>query len=104
MGKRQRRRTRQQPLSRVAALQSDPTLLGGPAWARPLLSGQVSRLEELAALVDEQRRLAQRQRQLVTELVAVGTGWPQIAAALGVSRQAARQQFVRTHLGPVAEG
>jgi hypothetical protein len=104
MGKRQRRRTRQQPLSRVAALQSDPNLLSDPAWAPPLLSGQVSRLEELAALVDEQRRLAERQRRLVAELADVGTPWPRIAAALGVSRQAARQQFVRTHASRVAEG
>src|SRR5438045_1847968 len=104
MGKRQRRRTRQQPLSRVAAPQSDPNLLCGPAGAPPLLSGQVSRLEELAVLVEEQRRLTQRQRQLVSELVEVGTGWPRIAAALGVSRQAVRQQFVRTHASPLAEG
>jgi hypothetical protein len=88
----------------VAALQSDPNLLCGSAWAPPVLSGQVSRLEALAALVDEQHRLAQRQHQLVTELVEVGTGWPRIAAALGVSRQAARQQFMRTHRGGMAEG
>jgi hypothetical protein len=104
MGKRQRRRTRQQPLSTERAGQSDPGLWLGPAWATPLDPGQISGLEELAALVDEQRRLAERQCQLVAELVAVGTGWPRIAAALGVSRQAARQQFVRTHASRVAKG
>jgi hypothetical protein len=88
----------------VAAIQSNPNLLLGPTWASPLLSGEVSRLEELAAIVDEQRRLEARQRLLVAELGAVGTPWPRIAAALGVSRQAARQQFMRTHASRVAEG
>jgi predicted ArsR family transcriptional regulator len=78
--------------------------LSGPAWAPPLLSLQTSRLEELAGLVDEQRRLADRQRRLVVELVAVDTPWPRIAAALGVSRQAARQHFMRTHARRVADG
>ncbi len=104
MGKRQRRRTRQQPLSRLAALQSDPDLMKEPAWAPPLLTVQTSRLEELAALVDEQRRLAARQRRLVAELADVGTPWPRIAAVLGVSRQAARQQFMRTRERRVADG
>jgi hypothetical protein len=104
MGKRQRRRTRQQPLSTGTTRRSEPSLWLGPAWASPLDPGQISGLDELAALVDEQRRLAERQRKLVAELVHVGTGWPRIAAALGVSRQAARQQFVRTHASLVAKG
>jgi hypothetical protein len=51
----------------------------------------------LAWLVDDQRRLRDREHAVVAELVAGGTGWPVIAASLGVSRQAARQRFLRTH-------
>lgn len=104
MGKRQRRRTRQRPLSGGRAA-SAPIVWPGPAWAPlPVDPAKNSALGELVALVLEQRRLSERQRELVAELVGMGTGWPQIAAALGVSRQAARQQFLRTHARRVAEG
>ena len=104
MGKRQRRRTRQRPLSTEGA-GSEPVVWPGPAWAPlPVDPARTSGLEELVALVHEQRRLSERQRRLVADLVGLGTGWPQIAAALGVSRQAARQQFLRTHASSVRDG
>jgi hypothetical protein len=36
---------------------------------------------------------------LVDRAVTLGIGWPQIASRLGVSRQAARQQYQRRHRG-----
>src|SRR3954471_20701751 len=104
MGKRQRRRTRQQALSTGKARRSEPSVSLGAAWGSPLDPGQISGLKELAAIVNEQRRLEERQRQWVAELVCVGTVWPQIAAALGVSRQAARQQFLRTRATDLEDG
>lgn len=44
--------------------------------------------EELAALIDH--------------AVALGTGWPEIATRLGVSRQAARQHYQRRHRDDVS--
>ena len=64
---------------------------GGP------LSPPTSDLEELSWLAGERRRLTGREQQLIVSLVAAGTPWPLIAASLGVSRQAARQRFLRTH-------
>jgi DNA-binding NarL/FixJ family response regulator len=93
MGKRQRKRVRQQPLSAAGSITSETN-----PWHVPSLSpAMTSGLQELAGLVDEQGRLSDRQRRVVAELVAAGTSWPAIAAALGVTRQAARQQFLRTH-------
>ena len=34
---------------------------------------------------------------LVDEAVILGIGWPEIAAELGVTRQAARQSYQRRH-------
>jgi hypothetical protein len=36
---------------------------------------------------------------LVDHAVGLGIGWPEIASRLGVSRQAARQQYRRRHRG-----
>jgi hypothetical protein len=49
-------------------------------------------------------RIAQQQAEaelatLVDHAVALGIGWPTIAAQLGVSRQAARQHYQRRHRG-----
>jgi hypothetical protein len=40
--------------------------------------------------------------ELVDHAVAVGVGWPEIARRLGVTRQAARQQYQRRHRGEAA--
>jgi hypothetical protein len=50
----------------------------------------------------ERARAAQRETgaelaALVDQAVVLGVGWPEIAARLGVTRQAARQQYQRRH-------
>ncbi|MDP3714478.1 MAG: hypothetical protein Q8R60_18585 [Mycobacteriales bacterium] len=96
---RQRKRVRPRPAPPLAVAQTSGALAAAAlSPARPTApppSG--SALEELAWLVAEQRRLSDRQRQVVAALVADGTAWPAIAATLDVSRQAARQRYLRTH-------
>jgi hypothetical protein len=53
--------------------------------------------DKLAALVAERRDLDQKIAMQVDSLVRYGAGWPEIAAALGVTRQAARQAYGRRH-------
>jgi hypothetical protein len=50
----------------------------------------------------ERARVTQREAEthlavLIDHAVGLGIGWPEIAARLGVSRQAARQQYQRRH-------
>src|SRR4051794_28494707 len=80
MGKRERRRRRE-----AAALAASP-----PVAPRAVLT------------TDTLRRLVARRDQLertitceIDRLADAGVGWPRIAAALGVSRQAARQAALR---------
>jgi hypothetical protein len=52
----------------------------------------------------ERTRAAQRKAEaelakLVEQAVALGIGWPEIAARLDVTRQAARQHYKRRHRG-----
>lgn len=84
MGKRDRRR-RREATAFVASL-------AGSSLPAP----------RVAATVDVLRELVQRRGQLekaieweVDRLTEAGVGWPQIASALGVSRQAARQASLR---------
>ena len=54
----------------------------------------------------ERTRIAQRSAEaalakLVDQAVGLGIGWPEIAARLGVTRQAARQHYQRRHRGSV---
>lgn len=85
MGKRERRRRRE-----AGSLAASPP-------AAPLA----------VPTVDSLRRLVERRDQLertinceVDRLAEAGVGWPQIAAALGVSRQAARQAALRRRSSP----
>lgn len=39
---------------------------------------------------------------LIDTAISQGIGWPQIASQLGVTRQAARQQYQRRHFGGVS--
>ena len=39
---------------------------------------------------------------LIDTAISQGLGWPQIASQLGVTRQAARQQYQRRHFGGVS--
>lgn len=87
MGKRARRRTRELQATfderRVAA---DAVLL------RRSRSDTVAELRRLA---DGRRVIDRRIVDVVEQLVAHGVGWVPIADALGITRQAARQAFLR---------
>jgi hypothetical protein len=66
--------------------------LSGPQVLEKITSARLARDQaeaELAALTDH--------------AVALGIGWPQIARRLGVSRQAARQQYQRRHRDDAAQ-
>jgi hypothetical protein len=81
MGKRERRRRR-------AGTARKPVLPPSRFWT----PATVSHLAELVAA----RTAAERAVDLEIEhLVSLGVGWPAIAHALGVSRQAARQRALR---------
>jgi hypothetical protein len=54
---------------------------------------------ELEFLVDQQREADAAVKREIDRLVRVGVGWPLIADALGVSRQAARQRWLRQRPG-----
>lgn len=74
----------------------------GPAEtsAPARLSARVSSSQVLELI--ERARVTQRETEaelvvLIDQAVGLGVGWPEIAARLGVSRQAARQQYHRRH-------
>jgi len=69
-----------------------------PAAAVPVEPSGLARLAELAA---RQRELAEAIDAQVDVLAAAGTPWPAIAAALGVTRQAAHY---RRHPAPGGRG
>jgi len=50
---------------------------------------------ELYRLAQGRRLIDRRIEDVVEQLVAIGVGWVPIAEALGVTRQAARQAFLR---------
>lgn len=100
MGKGQRHRKRVRPRVGPTPARAEGPAALTTAPSRPEESPRplaAFSLEEVVWLVEEQRRLCDRERQVVAALVAAGTSWPVIAAALGVSRQGARQRFLRTH-------
>jgi hypothetical protein len=71
-----------------------------PIPARPDSRVPPSQVLELI----ERARVTQREAEaqlvvLIDRAVGLGIGWPEIAARLGVSRQAARQQYQRRHGG-----
>lgn len=87
MGKRARRRDRQhRELIDERRVEAEVVL------ARRSRSETVGELRRLA----EGRRVIDRRiEDVVDQLIADGAGWVAIAAALGVSRQAARQAYLR---------
>ncbi len=94
MGKRSRSRIR------LAARQGRPV----PPPPAATVPGEPSGLDLLAALSARQRELAEAVDAQVGVLAAAGTPWPAIAAALGVTRQAARQRHRRRHPAPGDRG
>ncbi len=59
-------------------------------------------LEQIERTRVAQRRAEAALAKLVDQAVGLGIGgWPEIAARLGVTRQAARQHYQRRHRGSV---
>ena len=85
MGKRERRR-RREAASHPAS--PPPVPLAVPA------------VDKLRRLVDRRDQLERTITTEIDRLTEAGVGWPQIASALGVSRQAARQDAVRRRGSP----
>jgi hypothetical protein len=86
MGKRERRRQRERRLTTNLALRR--------RWPNP-----PPRADHLRELVVQRDALREEIENEVERLADAGTSWPAIAAALGVSRQAARQAALRRHSG-----
>ena len=78
MGKRERRRRRERTATVVARAVT-----------------QVAGLDDLSEMVRRRDQMDQAVAALVDQLHVAGVGWPAIADALGVSRQAARQRAER---------
>lgn len=87
MGKRGRRRAREHE-----ATVDDRRTAVEAVLARRSRSESVGELRRLAA---GRRVVDQRIDDVVDQLVAKGVGWVAIGEALGVTRQAARQAFLR---------
>jgi hypothetical protein len=83
MGKRERRRRRE-----AGALAESPLVPAVPS------------VDTLRRLVARRDRLEQTITLEIDLLAGAGVGWPQIAAVLGVSRQAARQAAIRRRHPP----
>ena len=56
-------------------------------------------LEQIERTRVAQRRAEATLAKLVDRAVGLGVGWPEIAARLGVTRQAARQHYQRRRRG-----
>lgn len=61
--------------------------------ATPATGTPIAATTTLRSLADEVRRASAAVDAEVARLRAAGLGWPQIGAALGVTRQAARQRY-----------
>lgn len=58
-------------------------------------------LEQIERTRVTQRKAEAALAKLVDQAVGLGIGWPEIAARLGVTRQATRQHYQRRHRGSV---
>jgi hypothetical protein len=65
--------------------------------------GPAKVLERITRARIQRDELEQELAALIDHAVALGVGWPDIARHLGVSRQAARQQYHRRHRDHAAE-
>ena len=92
MGKRERRRRRERLLTESVTPSLPRRHDARPATVR--LAGSAMGLE-LAALAAQLHEVERAVDDEVARLVALGVSWPVIATALGVSRQAARQRWLR---------
>lgn len=87
MGKRARRRAREHQATVDERRESVDAVLDRRSRSETV--------GELRRLADGRRVIDQRIDDVVEQLVARGVGWVPIAEALGVTRQAARQAFLR---------
>ena len=87
MGKRARRRARQHKTESNQRQVSVEEVLDRRC-------GRAS-LQELHRLVEGRQRIDRRIEDVVDQLVDGGVGWVLIGEALGITRQAARQAFLR---------
>jgi hypothetical protein len=88
MGKRQRKRLRDQ---------NQPVMRYWPATTDPRRSAKDEATARLKRLVDQRAVIEREIDAEVERLAGWGFGWPAIAGALGVTRQAARQRHIRRH-------
>lgn len=95
MGKRERRRRRERSVA--TAVPTPPVPRRREASPAAIAVAADSLTCQLAALAERQRAAQVDVDGEVDRLVAAGVGWPPIASALGVSRQAARQRWLRRH-------
>jgi hypothetical protein len=96
MGKSKRRSGSRVKHGRPGWQQQAPAAPAGPAQRTSRLSAAqvVEQVEHARLARDEaEAELA----ALVDYAVGLGVGWPEIAARLGVTRQAARQHYQRRH-------
>jgi hypothetical protein len=70
-------------------------LPGPPRWDSPLAPPEV--LERIEQVRLTREKADAEPAVLVDQAVGMGIGWPEIAARLGVTRQAARQHYQRRH-------
>lgn len=77
---------------RAPAMQPDP-----PKRVTQLSDGEL--LEQIRQVRIERDDAETELAMLIDAAVSQGLGWPQIASQLGVTRQAARQQYQRRHPG-----
>lgn len=87
MGKRARRRARQQ--------QADVEQRRPVAEAVLARRSRSDSVGELRRLADGRRVIDRRIDDVIDQLVAKGVSWVTIGEALGISRQAARQAYLR---------
>jgi hypothetical protein len=89
MGKRARRRTREQ-VRRIEDRRKAAAAVTecAPAWVGASLA-------ELRRLVATQAVISDRIDDAIDALASVGVGWVPIGEALGVTRQAARQAYLK---------
>jgi hypothetical protein len=94
MGKRERRRRRERLLTESLTPSLPQRHDTRPATGR-LAESAVG--HDLAALAAQLREVERAVDDEIDRLVSLGVGWPVIAGAVGVSRQAARQRWLRRH-------
>jgi hypothetical protein len=95
MGKRKRRRRRERLITPPQPVTPGQRPASAPTGVRPTVQPVAAQLQHLV----EQRRTTEiAVDEEIARLLAAGVGWPMIAAALDVSRQAARQRWLRRQL------